>query len=119
MKKPKSEAEAPAIVPVIQRVEAAPVVSEDPNAHPMDKHIAPDEMAHITKPLICKVKLDAIRQEIREKLPEVRNLDAPVAFFCDELLRVLETLEANQDSYREKRLIEARRRAAIAQENKR
>lgn len=93
-------------------------VAADPKVHPLDCKVGTDEMAAIKRPLICKKAIAILRDEIEAELPKIRNLDAGTSMFCDEVLRAINGLENNQDSYREKLLIEARHRAANSQEKK-
>lgn len=107
------------VVPPAPVIEPAVVYTvNDPKAHPLDCKVGTDEMAAIKRPLICKKAIAILRDEIEAELPKIRNLDAGTSMFCDEVLRAINGLENNQDSYREKLLIEARHRAANSQEKK-
>jgi hypothetical protein len=85
---------------------------------PVRAEIPEDELVEICRPLISKDAIAVIRDEINAKIDGIRLICQPVAFFCDEALRALSTLDDNQNAYREKLLIEARQRAAQVQETK-
>lgn len=65
------------------------------------------------KPPINIGLASALRDEIAAKLPELRNLAhcQPIVFFCEEVLRAVNGLESNLNSYCEKLRLEAQRAA--------
>lgn len=93
-----------------------PVEATETEAAPVVEYSVPDAEPAIESPIGME-PVNALRAEINAKLPELRNLadTQPIVFFCDEILRALNGLESNTQSYCEKRLLEARKRAATGQ----
>lgn len=95
--------------------EKTPVPFEPAPAAPTPAHEEPafDELPNLGN-------IASLRGEIMAKLPTLRNIahSQPIVFFCEEVVRALNGLESNMESYCEKIRMEARQRAAASQEKK-
>lgn len=83
-----------------------PVVDPSPAVYTIKEPDPPE--------LINVGNIASLRGEIMAKLPALRELDHGCAFFCDEVLRALNGLESNMETYCARVRMEAQR-AAISQ----